>query len=270
MKEYLLILIEKANSHPALLSNFLRPLTHKAKQSTTELLHIFEQSLDILCNAYILALRGDLHFDYAGDLFLALVEKDSAFIPTVVSELVTERHSTSDTGLLNALWRSANYAKLITIAMDALRTADVYSYYAEVFGHHFMSKSLENKDHAPKVTIWLNEHISEFGKDMSRMKFLFNILCNCQKDIFLQGLVSFCHVNKNFDDFKSLRLTETSRSWSGSEIPLIDKQLDFLDNLRTQLKGIDYAEHRAWISEWIQNARNYRSRIEAEEFMDRT
>ena len=32
----------------------------------------------------------------------------------------------------------------------------------------------------------------------------------------------------------------------------------------------DYAEHRAWISEWIQNARNYRSRIEAEEFMDRT
>ena len=105
---------------------------------------------------------------------------------------------------------------------------------------------------------------------MSRMKFLFNILCNCQKDIFLQGLVSFCHVNKSFDDFKSLRLTETSRSWSGSEIPLIDKQLDFLDNLRTQLKGIDYAEHRAWISEWIQNARNYRSRIEAEEFMDRT
>lgn len=270
LKEYLIILIEKANSHPALLSNFLRPLTHKEKQSTTELLHIFEQSLDILCNAYILALRGDLHFDYAGDLFLALVEKDSAFIPTVVSELVTERHSTSDTGLLNALWRSANYAKLITIAMDALRTADVYSYYAEVFGHHFMSKSLENKDHAPKVTIWLNEHITEFGKDMSRMKFLFNILCNCQKDIFFQGLVSFCHVNQSFDDFKSLRLTETSRSWSGSEIPLIDKQLDFLDNLRTQLKGIDYAEHRAWISEWIQNARNYRSRIEAEEFMDRT
>ena len=154
--------------------------------------------------------------------------------------------------------------------MDALQTADVYSYYAEVFGHHFMSKSLENKNHAPKVTIWLNEHISEFGKDMSRMKFLFNILCNCQKDIFLQGLVSFCHVNKSFDDFKSLRLTETSRSWSGSEIPLIDKQLDFLDNLRAQLKGIDYAEHRGWISEWIQSARNYRSRIEAEEFMDRT
>ena len=270
LKEYLLILIEKANSHPVLLSNFLRPLTHKAKQGIAELLRMFDQSLDILCNAYILALRGHLHFDYAGDLFLSLVEKDSTFIPTVVSELVTERHSTSDTGLLNALWRSANNAKLITIAMDALRTADVYSCYAEVFGHHFMSKSLEDKDHAPKVTIWLTKHISEFGKDMNRMKFLINILCNCQKDIFLQGLVSFCHVNKSFDDFKSLRLTETSRSWSGSEIPLIDKQLDFLDNLRMQLKGIDYAEHRAWISEWIQNARNYRSRIEAAEFMDRT
>lgn len=270
LKEYLFILIEKANSHPALLSNFLRPLTHKAKQSIAELLHMFDQSLDILCNAYILALRGYLHFDYAGDLFLSLVEKDSAFISAVISELVTERHSTSDTGLLNALWRSTNYTKLITIAMDALRTADVYSCYAEVFGHHFMSKALENKDHAPKVAIWLNEHISEFGKDMSRMKFLFNILCNCQKDVFLQGLVSFCLVNRNFDDFKSLRLAETSRSWSGSEIPLIDKQLDFLDNLRTQLKGIDYAEHRAWISEWIQNARNYKTRIEASEFMDRT
>ena len=270
LKEYLLILIEKANSHPALLSNFLRPLTHKAKQSIAELLHTFDQSLDILCDAYILALRGHLHFDYAGDLFLSLVEKDPTFIPTVVSELVTERHSTSDTDLLNALWRSANYAKLITIAMNALRTADVYSCYAEVFGHHFMSKSLEDKDHAPKVTIWLTKHISEFGKDMNRMKFLFNILCNCQKDIFLQGLISFCHINKSFDDFKSLRLTETSCSWSGSEIPLIDKRLDFLDNLRTQLKGIDFAEHRAWISEWIQDIRNYKSRIEAEEFMDRT
>jgi hypothetical protein len=133
-----------------------------------------------------------------------------------------------------------------------------------------MSKSLEDKDHAPKVTIWLTKHISKFGKDMNRMKFLFNILCNCQKNIFLQGLVSFCHINKNFDDFKSLRLTETSCAWSGSEIPLIDKRLDFLDNLRTQLKGIDFAEHRAWISEWIQNIRNYKSRIEAEEFMDRT
>lgn len=270
VKDYMLILIQKAIARPSLISTFLRPLTYEAEQSIKDLLQIFDNSLDILRNAYILALRGDLHFDNAGDLFLALVEKDSTFIPTVAAELITERHSTSDTGILNALWRSNDYEKLVTNAMDALQTTEVYSYYAEFFGEHFISSALKCKEYNLKVPIWLNHYISEFGQDMNRMKFLFNILCNCRKDLFLQGLLTFCQVNHNFDDFKTLHLTETLCSWSVSEIPLIDKRLDFLEDLRLQLKGVDLAEHRVWVSELIQNIRNYRSCVETEEFMDRT
>lgn len=270
VKNYLSVLIQKSKARPSLMSNFLSPLTHNATQSIDNLLQILDGSIDVLREAYIIALHGYLHFDYNGELFLSLVEKDSIFIPAVVSELITERHGTSDTMILNALWRSANYAEYITLTIDVLRTADVYSYYAESFGKHFISCALEDKNHGSKVPIWLNQHISKFGKDMDRMKFLFNILCNCQKDIFMQGLLAFCYVNKSFNDFKSLRLTETSRSWSGSEIPLIDKQLDFLDNLHIQLKGIDFAEHRAWICEQIQSIRNYKAHVEATEFMDRT
>ncbi len=267
--QYLSILNRKVTMRPYLLSNFLFPLS---RDSVGEIDLLLQQdgAVDILVDSYILALRGRQFFDYTGDLLLALSSRSRTVIPLVVSEIITNRHSMSEMPYLTALWRADNYLELITEAIEAVFASDRYSGYTQIIGKELITKATKSKDSSEKLSAWLTKYISTHGNEVKRIKFLFGILCNCHKDVFMNALLIFCQVNRSVEDFKKIRLAPTSRSWSGSEIPLIDKQLEFLDGLRTQLKGIDFAEHRAWISEWIDDTRKYRASVESEEFVDRT
>ena len=134
---------------------------------------------------------------------------------------------------------------------------------------HAIRDHLDDPDKCGLVLNWLNHYITEYCADMDRTKYLFYILCTCLKAIFKYALVNFCKCNCNYNDFDALSLDATSKSWSGSEIPLINSQLDFLEDLKQELRGIDFIEHRARISAEIQSLRSYKSRTEAEDFIER-
>ena len=132
-----------------------------------------------------------------------------------------------------------------------------------------MCDSLGKQGKYDLVVKWINYYVAEYSRDMDRMKYLFYIISNAPKVVFKQALILFCKTNSRYEDFALLPLDATAKRWSGSEIPLIDIYLDFLEELKRELRGFEFIAHRAHISSKIQSARSYRSRVEAGDFLER-
>ena len=59
-----------------------------------------------------------------------------------------------------------------------------------------------------------------------------------------------------------------SASWSGSEVPLIDQKIDFLKRLLSELKGIEYIEHRVYVKERIESYEQYKKDVFIKEYLE--
>ena len=94
------------------------------------------------------------------------------------------------------------------------------------------------------------------------------MVVNILPDWKLEYILEFLKVNKNLEDFKKLYLFPLSCSWSGSEIPLIMKKMDFLKLLKDNLKGIDYIDHRKYIEEYRINLEKYKEEVELREYLE--
>jgi len=82
---------------------------------------------------------------------------------------------------------------------------------------------------------------------------------------FLEELTNY---TKDIEIFKSIPLFASSSSWSGSEVPLIEKKIDFLSNLITSLKGADFIEHRAYLKERKNSYESYKQDILIKEYLE--
>ena len=267
MAKYLSLLNQKAVLRPYALSNFLRPLTAKNHADPKELIFLLKDSEEVLFDSYLLALRGQPHFDSDGCILHALIAHSKQFLSMVVPHLLTSNHDNFSISTLSTLWNAENYMELVTATIESMRATDRRSCYS--IGKVFIRDPLGKRDKCDFVLKWINHYITEHCTDMDRMKYLFHILCNCSKAVSKGALITFCKCNRNYDDFDALPLDATSKNWSGSEIPLINSELDSLEELKQELRGIDFIEHRARISAVIQSLRSYKSRTEAEDFIER-
>ena len=56
--------------------------------------------------------------------------------------------------------------------------------------------------------------------------------------------------------------------WSGSEIPRINKKIDFLNNLNIAIRGIEYLEHKSYLNDRIDYYENYKEQVELREYIE--
>ena len=267
MAKYLSLLNQKAVLRPYELSNFLRPLTAKNHADPKELIFLLKGSEEVLFDSYLLALHGQPHFDSDGCILHALIVHSKQFLSVVVPHLLTSNHDNFSISTLSTLWNAENYMELVTETIESMRATDRRSCYS--LGKVFICDPLGKQDKCDFVLKWINHYIIEYCTDMDRMNYLFHILCGCPKTVYKQALIRFCKSNSSYDDFISLPLDALPQIWSRSKSSSINSQLDFWEGLKQELSGIDFIEHRAHISAVIQSIRSYKSRTEAEDFIER-
>lgn len=115
---------------------------------------------------------------------------------------------------------------------------------------------------------WLFEKLRENSLEVKKCKKLMAIVVNILPDLELEYILEFLKVNKNLEDFKEIPLFPGSYSYSGSEIPLIMKKIDFLKLLKNNLKGIDYIDHRKYIEEYRRDLEKYKGKVELREYLE--
>lgn len=104
--------------------------------------------------------------------------------------------------------------------------------------------------------------------DGESMRFLFGIVCNLPEEQRLPAIVTFCQCNPAFEAFRSIYIIPTHASWSGSEVPILEQHIAFLSEIKDSLRGMQFVEHRAHISEKIRNLQERKEDVLLREFLE--
>lgn len=112
------------------------------------------------------------------------------------------------------------------------------------------------------------DYIESNYNDRVSMSFLFGVVCNLPEEQRLSAVMIFCKCNPDFDAFRNIHIMPTHASWSGSEVPIIEQYIAFLIKFRENLKGIQFIEHRAYISEEIQDLQKRKEEVLLREFLE--
>ena len=121
---------------------------------------------------------------------------------------------------------------------------------------------------AIQLALYYFEKNNSEPMDRVSMSFLFGVVCNLPEEQRLSAVMIFCKCNPDFDAFRNIHIMPTHASWSGSEVPIIEQYIAFLIKFRENLKGIQFIEHRAYISEEIQDLQKRKEEVLLREFLE--
>ncbi|MBQ4849013.1 DNA replication protein, partial [Pseudoalteromonas sp. MMG012] len=221
------------------------------------------------------ALKNERYCDYQGEALAQLTEKNSSFINKIVDCIYEkERFPDENTSMpeLTFLWERDNY-------LDAVEQYGKYVYIKEQssydFGGNIFTKLFsKEKGRAEPDELMLKKQgfikhtVRNNIDDIGYICFIFKA-ANCMGQSFRRELLGiFLQYNKKIDDFKKLECESTSRSWSGSLVPTLEKEKNYLITLLPLLNSVDLLEHRSNIEKRIEYKLKYIDSEKKRDFLE--
>ena len=235
-----------------------------------------EEDVQMICDAFANRVGNliDLYFacdnslfDYEEKLLWAIYAKSPIEVwKRYVDEVRNEKriHQREFTAFAH-IWETSEYSERIDYAFSELIAKEKYyidSHFALVFA---------NK---------MNDPYEERKKDWIRVKMLENVgnivIINKLLDIVTvvypswktMLLVEYLKYDMEIEHFKKLHLLPMSESWSGSYIPLINRKIALLEELKSALVGLEYLEHKLFLDELIAQKEQQREEFKKREYLE--
>lgn len=264
-KEIKKLVVAKLLENPELAYKFMQHGYHD--EDAQIVVDVFAEDVTVLSQIYLDALTIGSHFDYGGNLFAKIFELDSHIWNGYVDWLKDNIHIDSyEEKIIDLVWNCEEWKKHIEYAFSTL-IQDISSFLVEQSARILFGKREKSKTEDRKKA-WLLEKLHECGDDVKLTKRLVAIVVTVIPDMRTEYILEFLKINKRIDDFKDLELFSLSNSWSGSEIPLINNKIDYLVELKAQLRGIDYIEHRRYLEECRASLEDYKKKVELREYLE--
>lgn len=118
-----------------------------------------------------------------------------------------------------------------------------------------------------KQDSYLKRVIDERSDDAEFMEYLFGVISQFAPDRRRQFVERFVQGNGDFKAFKRLQLEPSSWSWSGSEVPVLQKRINYLESLLPILNTVDLLPHRQYLEHYIQGLRTKIEREKKHDFI---
>lgn len=216
----------------------------------------------------IYAHQGRAYYDFNGELFLELVRSNPEFLADYVCKVGQQQIGKDGWDVLNILWKQDDYLNLISIVMEYLKDVVEPFFTWNSLAEELLSSPIDLPLADKRCNEWIKYYIESNYNDRVSMNFLFGVVCNLPEEQRLSAVMIFCQCNPDFDAFRNIHIMPTHASWSGSEVPIIEQYIAFLIKLRENLKGIQFIEHRAYISERIQDLQKRKEEVLLREFLE--
>lgn len=239
------------------------------KDNVKIILNIFRKNINILEQLYLRTIEENI--DYEGHLFISLVKKDSEFLEKFVKNIINTNNMDRHINKFLKLWEQKNYDQLIKISFETI--IRMVSQYGISLCERSIEKIFINNTSTSKVikdrkVKWIKSYIKINSDNVDYLKLIFRIVMSTLKPYRIEIILYFLNVNKNIEIFKLISLFPTVMSWSGSEVPLIEKEISFLNQLIDNISGIDYIEHKAYLKELIFNKEKYKQQVLVREYLE--
>ena len=243
--------------------NFLYGINFLEQNDIEYIIDSFE-NIDTFENLYILCLNSLI--DNNGRLGIAILKKDNNFIYKLVTNINNFKRSSSNLiDIFNEIWKLDNYNYYIDIAFNEINKH--YFNYFEI-EDLFISENKVDENIMLRKIKWIDKYIHENYEDLEKMIDIFDVINAAFINKKKKFILTYIKLNKNVKDFKKIPLFSRLSLWSGSEIPLIDKKINFLEDLYNSINGLDYIEHKDYIMSMIDDLKQYRINIRIREYLE--
>lgn len=229
---------------------------------------VFQNDMDVLSVIYMNAIDLGYHLDYEGKIFKMIFETRPHIWPEYVNwvKAADTQRDHAEQRVFETIWQCDNWKKHITYAFDVLIADDKYMPIERSAGLLFSKSS--NNVVVEREKKWLLEELALSVNNIQRCISLVDVVVTIMPKWKVDYLLEFLRLNKNVDDFKKLHLFPLSASWSGSEVPLIIDKINFLKELNTRIRGVDYLEHRQYIDNYCRDIEKYKDNVELREYLE--
>ena len=231
-------------------------------------MQIFNYDINNLVTIYLKAMNFYQYIDYKGEILRELV----ANTPNVYNRYIDFLMTITDVEIqhikIEMIWENENWKEYIEYFVKRLISSDIMSFIKEKYFSILFSET-SNEDINKNKKQWLLDEISKSNDDINRFKKTFYyVVVIANPEYKIEYLLEFLKVNQSIEDFKMLALFPSSSSWTGSEIPLINEKINFLTELKGNLDGFGYIDHKFYLANYIKELEEYKERVEKREYLE--
>lgn len=258
-------LLEAGEKKPYIVVNFFERVFDDEKVG--EIIDFFEGDTDKLLKLYLISMESN-HFDYEGSLLLRLIQVDIRYWNEITIKCGGIKECNIDSRIFDKIWMMDNYCELVDIAYTNMRDSYLGYLRNDTIIHMFTSSEKNKPLIMKRKEAWIREHIDKYAYDEAEIKDIFDLIATVFPGKRLEYIKEFLEKNNSFDMFKKIPLFPSLRSWSGSEVPLIEKDIEFLQKLLDEISGVDYLEHKLYLKDWISGKKQYKQKVLKREYME--
>ncbi len=268
------IIIDRSSKDP----EFVRLLTmmfNRTKQTDIPIIKLFEGNVDILEEAYLALSKFDKMADNDGTVLSQLLSANPNFIVKHIDRVYADNkrpHRYDDMRNYTFLWKHDNCESIMRLAIDRIlerekERGDILGNYLErlfcIDDNKGVSDEIVDKQDA-----FVAELIQRKYNDLDFMTLLFKPISHFEENRRRKFISLFLDHNKDFEDFKRLPLEPDSGGYSGSAVPMIQKQIDYWVSLLQLCDSTELLEHKLKIENHIQGLQSWMEAEKKADFME--
>jgi len=253
------ILIDRAKEEIQFISP-LSKLFNTHSDSFGKWVELFNGDMNLVIDSYLLSLRQDAHLDYSGKCLNMLMDLDKDMLVKVIDIIYEkEEYPSVHTNMpdLKFLWERDSYYEDVSSYSKHVLEKEKHSYRI-IRGSIFTQLFTKEKgvDEAREITAnkeeFLTRAITENIENIDYVCYIFETSTYMSENFRVVLITHFLSLNQNIEDFKRINYEFTASSWSGSKVPYIEKEKNFLMKILPHLNSIDLLDHKSYVVEQIE------------------
>lgn len=239
------LVINTGEKGPAIVEYFLNTANEK---DIEKILNIFNDEMELLEELYLLS-QGMI-FDYEGILLEKIITRNPMFWDKLTLKLAGNIGTSSYAyNIFEKIWAHENYKELIEIAYENMIAIKYGFMVLDEAVAVFANETDTAEEIKLRKTTWIKDYIHDNFLDNKKISMIFGVIATIFTSERIEYIVELLKHSRDIEVFKIISLFPFSSSWSGSEVPLIENKIVFLDELISEIKGFEYIEHRAYLKE---------------------
>lgn len=215
---------------------------------------IFKTEKELVFKAYLAAFKVSKFWDHDGKSLTLLLNEDFDFLFELV-DLIYEISPHPDV--------YTNMPDLIFIWERGTFFEDIQSYAkyicAKEHGNYWNGETLfkllfsKRGDEFNSVYMkdkklnFIEKTVHDNARDVGYIRFIFSHIRDSTNELKLAALISFLSVNRGIDDFEIVYMEFDARHWSGSLVPILERERILLQEISSLLNSVDLLKHRMFL-----------------------
>ena len=260
------IIYRKKSYNPRMVSIYFNYMFHNRITPVEKVLDLFASDMGLLENIYFFEANYEQCFDYEGYYFMTFAKIDKCFIYRFFATMLSqsEHFHISDYKMqINKIYEFDDYLKVFEKLSKMI--VDLKNFYRYELKEFFkILIKFQNKGKTNDLVLFF---INSYYTDENYMHCLFDAIAGMTDNERILYLKAFLSKTLNIDMFKKIPVISESYSWSGSLVPVIEREREFIIKLNHELHGLVYLDHKQYLEDKEKQLDDYIKEVEIREYI---